>query len=413
MRRVVVTGLGAITPLGKDVRTTWDGLLQGRSGIDRIASFDTSDHAVKIAGEVKGFSPDERIPPKSAKRLDRCVQLALWSAIEAVAGAGIDFSKYDPDRVGVIIGSGIGGLRTWEAEHTKFIEQGPGRVSPFLIPMMICDMTSGYVSIHWGLKGPNYTTVSACASGAHAIGDSFRAIKYGDADVMVTGGAEASITPFALAGFSNMRALSRRNDEPQKASRPFDKARDGFVMAEGAAVLVLEELDAARQRGAKIYCEISGFGATGDGYHITAPAPEGEGARRSMARAIKEAGCCIEDIDYINTHGTSTELNDKFEARAIKDLFGAQAGKIVLNATKSMLGHSLGAAGAIEAVVTILSIVHQTVHPTLNLEDPDPECAGLDIVRNGPGPRTVKIAHALSNSLGFGGHNATVCFRRL
>lgn len=413
MRRVVVTGLGAVTPLGKDVGTTWDGLLQGRSGIDRIASFDTSAHTVKIAGEVKGFSPDERIPPKSAKRLDRCVQLALWAAIEAVAGAGIDFGKYDPDRVGVIIGSGIGGLRTWEAEHTKFIEQGPGRVSPFLIPMMICDMTSGYVSIHWGLKGPNYTTVSACASGAHAIGDSFRAIKYGDADVMVTGGAEASITPFALAGFSNMRALSRRNDEPRKASRPFDKARDGFVMAEGAAVLVLEELDAARQRGAKIYCEISGFGATGDGYHITAPAPEGEGARRSMARAIKEAGCRIEDIDYVNTHGTSTELNDRFEARAIKDLFGAQAGKIVLNATKSMIGHSLGAAGAIEAVVTILSIVHQTVHPTLNLEDPDPECAGLDILRHGSGPRTVKIDHALSNSLGFGGHNATICFRRL
>lgn len=406
-----MTGLGAVTPLGKDVETTWDGLLQGRSGIDRITSFDTSQHTVRIAGEVRDFKPEEKIPPKSARRLDRCVQLALWSAIEAVAGAGIDFRQYDPDRVGVIIGSGIGGLQTWEAEHTKFIEQGPARVSPFLIPMMICDMTSGYVSIHWGLKGPNYTTVSACASGAHAIGSAFRAIKYGDADVMVTGGAEASVTPFALAGFSNMRALSRRNDEPHKASRPFDKARDGFVIAEGAAVLVLEELEAAQQRGARIYCEIAGFGATGDGYHITAPAPEGEGARRSMARAIKEAGCCIEDVDFINTHGTSTELNDRFEARAIKDLFGAHAGKIALNATKSMLGHSLGAAGAVEAVVTILSIVHGIVHPTLNLEDPDPECAGLDIVTGEARP--VRIGCALSNSLGFGGHNATICFKPL
>jgi len=411
MRRVVVTGLGAITPLGHDVKTTWAKLLKGTSGIDRIKSFDTSDHVVKIAGEVKDWHPEEKIPPKSARRLDRCVQLSLWSSIEAVEDAKIDFSKYDPDRVGVIIGSGIGGLQTWEAEHTKFIQQGPSRVSPFLIPMMICDMTSGYASIHWGLKGPNYTTVSACASGAHAIGDAFRAIKYGDADVMLTGGSEASVTPFALAGFSNMRALSRRNDEPQKASRPFDKARDGFVMAEGAGALVLEEFEFARQRGAAIYCEILGFGATGDGYHITAPAPEGEGARRSMARAIREAGCRNEDIGFINTHGTSTELNDKFEARAIKDLMGPHAGKMVLNATKSMLGHSLGAAGAVEAVVTILSIRNKIVHPTLNLEDPDPECEGLDIVCGKS--REVKIEYALSNSLGFGGHNATICFKRV
>jgi len=411
MRRVVVTGLGAITPLGHDVKTTWERLLKGTSGIDRIKSFDTSDHVVKIAGEVKDWHPEERIPPKSAKRLDRCVQLSLWSMIEAVEDAKIDFSKYDPDRVGVIIGSGIGGLLTWEAEHTKFIQQGPSRVSPFLIPMMICDMTSGYAAIHWGLKGPNYTTVSACASGAHAIGNAFRAIKYGDADVMLTGGSEAPITPFALAGFSNMRALSRRNDEPQKASRPFDKGRDGFVMAEGAGGLVLEEFESARQRGAEIYCEILGFGATGDGYHITAPAPEGEGARRAMARAIREAGCRNEDIGFINTHGTSTELNDKFEARAIKDLMGPHAGKIVLNATKSMLGHSLGAAGAVEAVATILSIKNRIVHPTLNLEDPDPECEGLDIACGES--REVKIDYALSNSLGFGGHNATICFKRL
>lgn len=410
MRRVVVTGLGAITPLGNDVKTTWDKLLKGESGIGRISAFDTSEHVVKIAGEVKDFRPDERIPPKSARRLDRCVQLSLWSAIEAVEDSRIDIGKYDPDRIGVIIGSGIGGLLTWEAEYRKFIEQGPSRVSPFLIPMMISDMTSGYVSIHWGLKGPNYTTVSACASGAHAIGEAFRAIKYGDADVMITGGAEAPITPFALAGFSNMKALSRRNDEPERASRPFDKARDGFVIAEGAATLVLEELTAAEARGAQIYCEILGYGATADGYHITAPAPEGEGARRSMARAINEANCAKEDIAFINTHGTSTELNDKFEARAIKDLFGAHAGSLVLNATKSMLGHSLGAAGAVESVAVILSIRDLVVHPTLNLEDPDPECDGLDIVRGES--RKVKVDYVLSNSLGFGGHNATLCFKR-
>jgi 3-oxoacyl-[acyl-carrier-protein] synthase II len=410
MRQVVITGLGAITPLGNDVKTTWARLLAGDSGIDRIRAFDVSEHTVKIAGEVKDFRPEERIPPKSARRLDRCVQLSLWSAMEAVEDAKIDFAQYDPDRAGVIIGSGIGGLLTWEAEHIKFLNQGPGRVSPFLIPMMISDMTSGYVSIQWGLKGPNYTTVSACASGAHAIGNAFRAIKYGDADIMVAGGAEAPITPFALAGFSNMRALSRRNDEPQKASRPFDKMRDGFVMAEGAATLILEELESARKRGARIYCEIVGFGATGDGYHITAPAPEGEGARRSMARAIKECGCELEDISYINTHGTSTELNDKFEAKAIKDLFGEHSKKIVLNATKSMIGHGLGSAGAIEAVVTALSMTEGMMHPTLNLEEPDPECEGLDFVIKLS--RQLDIEYALSNSLGFGGHNATLCMKR-
>lgn len=409
MRRVVVTGLGAITPLGLDTKTTWEGLLSGTSGIDLIKSFDTSQHTVRIAGEIKDFHPEERIPPKSARRLDRCVQLALWSAIEAVEDAKIDFSKYDPDRIGVIIGSGIGGLSTWEAEHTKFVNQGPSRVSPFLIPMMISDMTAGYVSIHWGLKGPNYTTVSACASGAHAIGDAFRAIKYGDADVVVSGGAEAPITPFALAGFSNMRALSRRNDEPQRASRPFDKMRDGFVMAEGAATLILEEMEFAQNRGARIYGEILGFGATGDGYHITAPAPEGEGARRSMSRSMREAGCKPEDIAYINTHGTSTELNDKFEARAIRDLFGEHSGKLVLNATKSMIGHSLGAAGAVEAVATILSIHEGVVHPTLNLEDPDPECEGLNIISGQA--KKLEIDYALSNSLGFGGHNVTLCLK--
>lgn len=410
MRRAVITGIGAITPVGNDIKTTWENLLKGTSGIDTIKSFDTSRHTVTIAGEIKGFDPYARLDPKATKRLDRCVQLCLWAAAEAVEDAQIDFDKYDKAQIGTIIGSGIGGLLTWEREHTKFIEKGPARVSPFLIPMMIPDMTSGYVAIQYGLKGPNYTTISACASGAHAIGNSFRAIKYGDADVVVTGGAEAPVTPFALAGFSNMRALSRRNDEPQKASRPFDKARDGFVVAEGAGIFILEELEIAKKRGAKIYGEIVGFGATGDGYHITAPAPEGEGARRSMERAIREAGCTNEDIDYINTHGTSTELNDKFEAQAIKDLFKDYAPKLVLNATKSMIGHTLGAAGAIEAAVVLLSMRDSKLHPSINLEDPLDECVGLDIVTGSA--RTMDIEYVLSNSLGFGGHNATLCFRK-
>ena len=410
MRRVVVTGFGAITPLGSDVATTWDKLVKGTSGIDRIRTFDTSNHTVKIAGEVKGFHPETKFDPKVLKRLDRCVQLCLWAADEAVKHAAIDFEKLDKNQVGVIIGSGIGGLLTWEAEHTKFINQGPSRVSPFLIPMMIPDMTSGYVAIHWGLKGPNYTTISACASGANAIGEAFRAIKYGDADFVVTGGAEAPVTPFALAGFSNMRALSRRNDEPQKASRPFDRARDGFVIAEGAAILILEELKLAQKRNAKIHGEIIGYGATGDGYHITAPAPGGEGARRSMERALKDAGCQSNEIDYINAHGTSTELNDKYEAKAIKDLFGDHTRNILVNSTKSMIGHTLGAAGAIESVVTLLSIRDRIVHPTINLDDPDPECLDLDFVPKQA--RQKVINHVLSNSLGFGGHNATLCFKR-
>jgi len=409
MKRVVVTGIGAITPLGNDIKTTWDRLLKGESGIDTIKFFDTANQTVKIAGEIKDFQPETKVDFKILKRLDRCVQVCLWSAIEAVADARIDFDQYDKDEVGVIIGSGIGGLFTWEKEYTKFLNQGPHRVSPLLIPMMIPDMTSGYVAIHWGLKGPNYTTISACASGAHAIGTAFRAIKYEDAQVVVTGGADASVTPFALAGFSNMRALSRRNDEPKKASRPFDKDRDGFVLAEGAGTLILEELEFAQNRGAKIYGEIVGFGATGDGYHITAPAPDGEGARKAMQRAIKEAGCSIDEIDYINAHGTSTELNDKFEAKAIKTLFGEHANKIVINSTKSMIGHLLGAAGAVESIVTLLSIRDEIVHPTINLNEPDPECIGLNLVPEGP--QKLKIRYALSNSLGFGGHNATLCFK--
>lgn len=410
MKRIVVTGLGVITPLGNEAKSTWDNLLAGQSGIDVIKAFDTSEHSVKIAGEIKDFQPETRIEPKSLKRLDRCVQLSLWATIEAVKDAGLEFEKHNKSRIGVIIGSGIGGLATWEREHTKFIERGPSRVSPFLIPMMIPDMTSGYVAIFYGLGGPNYSTVSACASGAHAIGDAFRAIRNGDADIIIAGGAEAPVTPFSLAGFSNMRALSRRNDEPQRASRPFDKSRDGFVIAEGAATLILEELEFAKKRGAKIYGEIVGFGATGDGYHITAPAPKGEGARRSMKRAIDEAGCREDEIDYLNTHGTSTELNDKYEVMATKDLFAAHAKNITINATKSMIGHTLGAAGAIEAFVVLMSMHHGVVHTTINLEDPIDEAAGLDIVTGAS--RELEINYALSNSLGFGGHNATLCFKR-
>jgi len=409
MKRVVVTGIGAITPVGDDVKTSWANMLEGRSGIDYIKSFDTSKHVVKIAGEVKNFKPELRVDPKMARRLDRCVLLSMWATVEAVNDSKIDFNNCDKADIGVIIGSGIGGLLTWEEEHTKFMNHGPSRVSPFLIPMMIPDMTSGYIAIHYGLKGPNYTTVSACASGAHAIGTAFREIKNGNAVMVISGGAEAPVTPFALAGFTNMRALSRRNDEPQKASRPFDVNRDGFVIAEGAATLVLEELEFAQKRGARIYAEICGFGATGDGYHITAPAPDGEGARRAMERAIKEAGIVPGQVDYINAHGTSTDLNDKYEAKAIKNCFGEHASKLLINSTKSMTGHTLGAAGAIEAIVSIMSMRDGRVHPTVNLENPDPECAGLDLV---PGrARDAKINCTISNSLGFGGHNATLCIK--
>lgn len=410
MNRVVITGIGAVTPVGLDLKTTWESLLAGKSGIRTITAFDTSRHTVSIAGEVRDFHPETKIDPKELKRLDRCVHLCLWAAIEAVADAGIDFASEDREQVAVIIGAGIGGLQTWEREHTKLVNEGPGRVSPFLIPMMIPDMTSGYVAIYWQLKGPNYTTISACSSGAHAIGAAFREIKHGYATMAVTGGAEAPVTPFALAGFSNMRALSRRNDAPERASRPFDRDRDGFVVAEGSAIFVLEELGHAKKRGAKIYGEIVGFGATGDAYHITAPAPGGEGARNAMARAIKEAGCRLEDISYVNAHGTSTELNDKYEAQAIRDLFGAHAGRLLVNSTKSMVGHTLGAAGAIEMAVVLMSLQHKVVHPTINLDNVDPECAGLDYVPHQSRP--AEINYALSNSLGFGGHNCSICVKR-
>ena len=410
MNRVVITGIGAITPLGQDIKTTWEKLLRGESGIDYIKAFDTANHTVKIAGEVKDFKPETKFDPKTLKRLDRVVQLSMWAAAEAIADSKIDFSHCDSGQVGVIIGSGIGGLLTWEEEHTKYIRHGPGRVSPFLIPMMIPDMTSGYVAIEWGLKGPNYTITSACASGAHSIGMAFKEIRYGKAQVVVTGGSEAPITPFAVAGFSNMRALSRNTADPKTVSKPFDRDRDGFVIAEGAGIFILENLEFARQRGARIYAEVAGFGATGDGYHITAPAPDGEGARRAMAMAIDDAGCKPSDIDYINAHGTSTDLNDKFEIKAICNLFGARASKIAVNSTKSMIGHTLGAAGAIEGIISTLSIVNGVIHDNLNLVNIDPECAGMDLIMGGPRP--ININYCLSNSLGFGGHNAAICFKK-
>lgn len=409
MRRVVVTGLGALSALGNDVPSLWQGLLEGRSGIARIARFDPSRLPSQIAGEVKNFDPGSRIDPKAARRMDIFCQYALWCAAEAVGDAGIDLTKEDPNRCGTIVGTGMGGVHTWEVEFTKYLEKGPSRVSPLMIPMLIPDMASGQVAIQYKLRGPNFCTVSACASGAHAIGESYRLIKYGAADVMISGGSESAISEYNVAGFSNMQALSRRNDEPEKASRPFDKDRDGFVIAEGAGIFVFEELEHALKRGARIYAEIAGYGATGDGYHITAPAPDGAGAYEAMRVAVEDSGVGLEGVDYINAHGTSTDLNDLSETQAIKRLFGEHARKLVVNSSKSMIGHALGAAGALEFVVTCLSIHHQKVHRTLNLDNPDAEMT-LDYVREGT--RDMLIRSAISNSFGFGGHNCCLLAKK-
>ncbi len=404
-RRVVVTGLGVVTCLGNDVSTFWENLLAGKSGIRRITKFDPSNLPVQIGGEVKNFEPNQKFDPKLIKRTDIFTQYALWSSVDAVKDAGLDFTNMDKYSIGVIIGSGMGGIETWEKQHEVFLAKGPARVSPLLIPMMIPDMAAGQVSIYYGIKGPNYCTTSACASGAHAIGGAFRHISYGDAEVIIAGGTEAPITAYTVASFANMGALSKRNDTPEKASRPFDKDRNGFVIAEGCGIVILEELEHAQKRNAKIYCEIGGYGLTGDGYHITAPAPEGEGAYESMRRSIEESKISREEVDYINAHGTSTDLNDLTETQAIKKLFGDHASKLWVNSSKSMIGHSLGAAGAIEFVVTCLSVYHGKVHPTINLENPDEEMT-LDYVREGA--REKKIQAAISNSLGFGGHNTSL-----
>lgn len=405
MRRVVITGLGVVTPIGNSIKSFFESLLSGKSGVTRITKFDPSSLPVQIAAEVKDFHPEERINPKLVKRLDKFNQYSLYATLEAVADSGIDFSQENPTRVGAVIGSGMGGLETWEKEHEKFLKYGHKRVSPLLIPMMIPDMAAGQVSIQYGLRGPNFATVSACASSASAIGEAFELIKSGKADVIITGGSEAPITAFAIAGFANMMALSKRNEEPEKASRPFDKDRDGFVVGEGAGIVILEELEHAKRRKAKIYAEIRGYGTTGDGYHITAPHPEGAGAAEAMEEAIKEAKIPKENIEYINAHGTSTKLNDEMETKAIKEVFGEYAYQIPISSTKSMIGHLLGAAGAVEFIATVLSVYHKKIHPTINLENPDPSC-DLDYVPAQARDKNIKAA--LSNSFGFGGHNVTL-----
>jgi len=410
---VVITGLGAITPLGQTVKETWENLLKGKSGVGYIDRFDTSNLPVKIAAQIRNFDPLKRLSQKEAgvpiKKLDLFSIYALWAAEEAIEDSALLKGPFDPDRVGVIIASGIGGVETLEREIIVGYTKGYDRISPYLIPMMIPDMASGLIAIKYRFKGPNYCTVSACASSAHAIGDAFRLIRYGDADVMIVGGSEAPIIPTAVAGFSSMKALSTRNDEPEKASRPFDRDRDGFVMGEGAAVLVLEEYEHAMRRGAKIYAELVGYGATADAYHITAPCVDGEGAIKCMLRALKDARLSPDEVDYINAHGTSTKLNDAVETLAIKKVFGERAYKIPVSSTKSMIGHLLGAAGAIEAVATIMTIHTGIIHPTINYENPDPEC-DLDYVPNEARKKEVNVA--ISNSFGFGGHNVCLVFKK-
>ena len=404
-RRVVITGLGMVSPLGNDVETSWRSLLAGESGAAAITQFDASDYPITFACEVKNFALDGVIDRKDAKRMDRFTQFAVFASHEAMKNAGLDLEKENRDRIGVVMGSGIGGMETFETQHAILLERGPGRISPFFIPMMISDMGAGQVSIQYGLRGPNFATVSACASGAHAIGEALRLLRAGDADVIVAGGSEATITPMALAGFSSARALSTRNDDPQRASRPFDLDRDGFVIGEGAGVLVLETEEHARRRGAALLCELSGYGASADAYHLTAPSEDGNGAARAMVRALKDAGIPAEDVEYINAHGTATPAGDPVEVRAVKTVFGDHARRLMMSSTKSMTGHLLGAAGGLEAVVIALAISRGVIPPTINLEKPDPQC-DLDFVPNQARPRRVKTA--LSNSFGFGGHNVTL-----
>lgn len=407
--RVVITGMGVISPVGNNTETFWHSLVNGISGISLITHFDTTGYTTRIAGEVKDFDPTKFIDKKEARRMDRFSQFAVAAAKMAVEDAGLDMKTEDGHRAGVILGSGIGGVATMEDQKQVLLEKGPGRVSPFFVPMMISNMAAGHISIALGAYGINETVVTACASGTNAIGDAFKVIARGDADIMFTGGTEAPITPLAVAGFCAMKAVSTRNEEPEKASRPFDKDRDGFVMGEGAGILVLESLEHAQKRGAKIYAEIVGYGATADGYHITAPAPEGAGAARSMEKALVDAGLNPADVDYINAHGTSTDLNDKGESQAIQKVFGPHATKVAISSTKSVTGHLLGAAGAVEAIACVLAITHGIIPPTINYETPDPEC-NLDYVPNQA--REKKVNVAMSNSLGFGGHNATIVLKK-
>jgi len=409
-RRVVVTGMGAITPVGNDVATTWQSLIEGKSGTAPITKFDASKFPVRFAAEVKDFNALDYMERKEAKRADQYTQYAIAGARQAMTNAKlIERNGMDPDRIGVIIGSGIGGLKSFEEQHDVYRERGVGKISPFFIPMFIADIAAGIVSMMFNAKGPNYATVSACATSAHAIGDAYRTIQYGDADVMITGGAEATVTPMAIGGFANMKALSERNESPETASRPFDATRDGFVMGEGAGILILEELEHALKRGATIYAEIVGYGATGDAYHLTAPAPDGEGAQRAMKRALKDAGLEPKDIQYINAHGTSTPANDFNETRAIKAVFGEHAKTVNVSSTKSATGHMLGAAGAVEAIVSAMVVGTGIIPPTINYHTPEPEL-DLNYTPNTSVKRDVNAI--LSNSFGFGGHNTTLAIKR-
>ena len=405
-RRVVITGLGAVTPIGNSVPEFWEALVKGQNGVGPITRFDAAPYDTRFAAEVKGFDVTRTVDAKEARRMDLFTHYGMAAGAEAIRQAGIDPSKEDGTRIGVIIGSGIGGMVVYDAEHRKLIEKGPRRVSPFFVPMLISDIVAGHISIRYGFKGPNYSTVSACASGANAIAAAMMHIERGDADVMIAGGTEGVLTPMAFAGFNNMKALSERNDDPAHASRPFDRERDGFVMGEGAGVVVLEELSSARRRGADILAELSGIGLTGDAFHITAPHETGEGAAAAMRAAIRDAGLDPKSIDYINAHGTSTPFNDKTETMALKNVFGDHAKSLWISSNKSMIGHLLGASGAVECVATVLTIRNGLVPPTINYRTPDPEC-DLDCVPNTARERRVKAA--ISNSFGFGGHNASLC----
>lgn len=409
MRRVVVTGVGAVTPIGNDAETFWTAIQNGVCGIDTVKSFDASSYKCQIAGELKDFDPTEFIDKKEARRMDRYAQLAVVAAEAAIRDAKLDMEKEDSWRVGVITGSGIGGIATLTEQHTALVERGPDRVSPFFIPMMISNMAAAHIAIRSGAQGINENVVSACASGTNAIGDAFRHIQHGANDVIIAGGTEAAVTPLAFAGFCNMKAMSTNNDDPQHASRPFDAERDGFVMGEGAGFLVLEELEHAKARGANIICEMVGYGATDDAYHITSPIPGGAGGAKAMELAIQDAKAKPEDITYINAHGTSTKYNDSFETTAIHTVFGDAAAKVAVSSTKSMTGHLLGAAGGVEAIVCALAIRDGFIPATINYKTPDPEC-DLDIVPNEG--RRQPVEYAMSNSLGFGGHNATILFKK-
>ncbi len=408
-RRVVVTGSGMVSPLGTGVEKSWQALIQGKSGISKITKFDATGFETTIAGEVKDFVPENFIDKKEMKRMDIFIQYAIAASVMAMEDSGLKIAPGKADRVGVVVGAGLGGLTTIEFFHKVLLEKGPGRISPFFIPMLIVNEAPGQISMRFGAKGPNTSAVTACATGNHNIGDAWRIIQRGDADAIITGGVEATVTPLAVSGFNAMKAISTRNNEPEKASRPFDKDRDGFVIGEGAGILILEELTQALDRGAKIYAEIVGYGLTGDAYHITAPAPDGDGAARCMAMALKTGNIAPEEVDYINAHGTSTPINDPIETKAIKAVFGEHARKLAISSTKSMTGHLLGGAGGVEAIFTILTLSRGVIPPTINYETPDPEC-DLDYVPNQARKADVRVA--LTNSFGFGGTNAVLVFKK-